>query len=76
MLKRKNSGNAAKSEVRCLRSGTDSQERRQQILDVSSELLLAEPPYLTHAPHLQRNGRQFRRRESRLATVILAINQY
>jgi hypothetical protein len=76
MLKSKNSGNAAKSEVRGVRSGTDSQERWQQILDVSSLLLLGGPPYLTLDPHLQRNGRQFHRRESRLAAVILAINQY
>jgi TetR/AcrR family transcriptional regulator, cholesterol catabolism regulator len=38
MPKRKNSGNAAKAESRGVRSGLVSQERWQQILDVSSEL--------------------------------------
>ena len=42
MLKRKNSDNAAKREVRGVRSGTDSQGRWQQILDVSSELFCQE----------------------------------
>jgi TetR/AcrR family transcriptional regulator, cholesterol catabolism regulator len=38
MLKRKNSGKAAKSDIRGVWSGTDSQDRWQQILDVSGEL--------------------------------------
>jgi TetR/AcrR family transcriptional regulator, cholesterol catabolism regulator len=38
MQKRKNSGNAAKPEARGVGNRTDSQERWQQILDLSSEL--------------------------------------